>query len=156
MVCRNCGSGQSRHGNIDVGTTNAEIGQSVPGAGFLPDDNKTFDPMMAFISAKSLTYQEMADRREFQQRMAEQQQEQLFLEMSDAMKQIHIDELIAVANCDKMGVPGMTPQQAIVALQETLSREDFSFVDELYPGLREAVRKKYRDLIVDRLPVRIK
>ena len=166
MSCHNCGNKtSSRHKptssvfvDIDKDRVpqNTEINMPGPapqvGNGFGPPGAN--DAFAAFLEAKRLTYEQLTERRLFQQRMVEKQQEQIMGEMSDSMRQVHVDELIAVANCDKAGIPGMTPVQAIVLLKETLERSDFSFIAPLYPGLVEAVTIRYDEIVTNRLPTR--
>ena len=168
MGCRGCGEKSSRYSNMPKMT--GDVDGAIAAPGFQPDPNSTpsgrkvampsppspgeNDPMGSFLAAKSLSYEEMRDRIEFQQKLMESQQEQVMLQMTDAMRQIHIDELVAVVNCEKMAVPGMTEGQAIMALHEALQREDFSFITELYPGLKEAVSERYIEIQSQKLPSR--
>lgn len=169
MGCKGCEKKTSRYSNLtkmpaDIDTVE-EVLPSKPAPGFSPpvgeapidyNNPQQQDPFASFFAARALSYEELTARRQFQQNVMEQQAEQVMLQMTDDMKQVHIDELIAVVNCEKMSVPGMTPQQAIVSLQETLEREDFSFIEVLYPGLKGAVNAQYISIISTRLPGRKK
>jgi hypothetical protein len=112
------------------------------------------DPMSAFFSAKQFTYEELKERQDFTRKAAQQQSDHIMSEMTDAMKQIHLEELIATANSDMMSIPGMTSDQAVVAIKDALDRKNFAFVETLYPGLREAVEKRYVEIEARRLPGR--
>ncbi len=152
MTCRDCDDENktSRH---------ASQPEAGPAPGFTPSpapSGDTQDPFAAFFAAKNMSYEDLSARKAFRQQLMEQQSEQVMEQMSDAMRQLHIDELIGVANCEKMAVPGMTPGQAVVALKETLSRAEFSFIEDLYPGLSAAVDKRFAQIQEERLPPRKK
>lgn len=148
MTCRDCDDENkvSRH---------APQGTAEPAPGFTPGPTPpggAEDPFAAFFAAKSMSYEELSSRKAFRQQLMEQQSEQVMEQMTDAMRQLHIDELVGVANCEKMAVPGMTPGQAIVALKETLSRTEFYFIENLYPGLNNVVNKRFAKIQEERLP----
>lgn len=165
MSCHNCGKNKpSRHnpqpffGDIDkdIKSSGVEINMPIEspqaGKGFGAPGEAQNNAFSAFLEAKRMSYRELTERKLFQQRMLDNQQEQIMLEMSDAMRQIHIDELVAVVNHDKAGIPGMSSEQAIVILNETLARADFAFIHPLYPGLKEAVSKRFEEIEANRLP----
>ena len=158
MGCRDYGDKPSRHSQ-KVGPTDVDQvpeRQPIPGVSPINSvrdpSNTPTDPYAAFLAAKSQSYEEMKQKREFHQRLMDSQQAQLVAEMSDAMRRIHVDELISVVNCDKMGVPGMTPGQAVTALHDHLACAEFKFIEDLYPGLTKAVEAHYSELLLRRLP----
>jgi len=110
------------------------------------------DPLAALMAAQKMTYEDLTNRRLMQQRMIKRQSESILAEMTDAMRRVHIDELIGVANAERLSLPGMTPAQAIVALQEALGRPDFAFIEDVYPGLTAAVSSRYQKVVERRLP----
>jgi hypothetical protein len=114
------------------------------------------DPFATFFAARDASYEELKAREEAQQKRMDAEGEVAMSYMTDAMRQIHIEQLIAMANCEKTGLPGMSPGQAVVALKELLARDDHKFVDNLYPGLRAAVDTRYAEVIARRLPGRKK
>ena len=167
MSCRDCGKKANRYGNKPVGgnldalsANRVPVQEEIPGKGFKADfSNEELeraaaagDPLMQFTAAKSKTYEELATRRQLEQRLIKSQSDAMLGEMTEAMKRVHVDELISVANADRLSLPGMTPAQAIVALQELLEREDFSFIENHYEGLTAAVKERYEELVSRRLP----
>lgn len=116
--------------------------------------NQPTDPMSAFFSAKQFTYDELKSRQTFSKEAAEKQADHIMDEMTDAMKQIHLEELIATANNDPLSIPGMSAEQAIVSIKRALDRDNFFFVETLYPGLKEAVHKRYEVIESTKLPGR--
>lgn len=167
MVCRGCGDKKSRYAvgsDVDAVPTARPVA-NLPGAGSVEIPAPGFastpaeaeaarqtDPLSAFVAAKGMSYEEMVERKRLQFKFLTQQEEQIMSEMTDAMRRVHIDELISVANFQRMGIPGMTPEQAIVALKDSMERPDFSNVLQHYPGLKEAVDKRYRELEDKMLP----
>ena len=171
MSCRNCGNKASRYdrqppilkGNMDGSvetvsrnTENTEAPHTGPGFVPVPDlpdsPEEGIDPLTALFAAKKMSYEELTDRRKFQQQVVLDGQERILEQMTESMKRVHAEELIAVANCEKMALPGMHPGQAIIALREALARSDFRFMEDLYPGLTEAVEVRYQELQKNRLP----
>ena len=112
------------------------------------------DAMTAFFTAKQYSYKELKERQDFTKDAARKQSDHIMSEMTDAMRQIHLEELIATANSDMMSIPGMTSDQAVVAIKDSLDRDAFTFVAELYPGLREAVEARYEVIVAGFLPGR--
>ena len=168
MGCRGCGDKANRQMGVkgdldarppapDTVTSNVNQGSFV-GKGFKemptadPQVPPMNDPISALVAAQKMSYEELTARRTMQQRMIKSQGDAILAEMTDAMKRVHVDELIGVANADLLALPGMTPAQAVIALRDVLSRDDFAFVEDLYPGLNEAVNKRYEKLRAERLP----
>ena len=152
MGCRGCSEKTSRYGGVkmeggDV-DTNIPTGP-IPGATEMAQPT---DPMSIFLSAKSYSYEELKERQEFSRRAAKQQSDHIMGEMTDAMKQVHLEELISTANSDIMSIPGMTKDQAVVNIRDALSRPDFAHVSTLYPGLKEAVDSRYEIIVKNALP----
>jgi len=102
---------------------------------------------MAFLAAKNMSYEQMVEKKLFQQRLMEQQEEQLLGEMTEAMRRRHVDELVGVINSEKLTVPGMTPGQAVIALKKTLERDNFSFISSVYPKLKSVIDHRYATLV---------
>lgn len=152
MACRGCEDKVSRYGGVKMGEgdiDNRENNHMSQGSMQHPSD-----PMSAFFSAKHFSYEELKERQDFSKEAAKKQSEHIMSEMTDAMKQIHLEELIATANSEMMSIPGMTSDQAVVAIKDALDRHNFKFVETLYPGLKEAVNSRYTVIINNRLPVR--
>lgn len=147
MSCKGCGDKPSRYalpgGDVDH--------QPQAGAGFAPSGPP--DPLMEFVASKNVSYEEFVERQRFHQRLMEQQHNQMLVEMTDAMRRKYIDELVGVANADKIGAPGLSPDQAVVALKEVLDRPEFSFISDIYPNLRPAVASRYEEIKARALPL---
>jgi len=165
MTCRDCDKKTSRHAKIhtmpkDLDQAEPQLGRGFsvedPLGGQVPPDQGPPDPFTTFLAARNLSYDEIMARKKLQLEILEKQSEVVMAQMTDDMRQIHLEELIAVVNCEGMSVPGMTPGQAIVVLKESLDKEEFSFAGDLYPGLREAVEKRYVEIVAQRLPGRKK
>jgi len=152
MACKGCEDKVSRYGGVKMegGDMDSEE-RAFAQQGSM---NQPVDPMSAFFSAKQFSYEELKERQDFSRDAAKQQSEHIMSEMTDAMKQIHLEELITTANCDLMSIPGMTSDQAIVAIHDALNRSNFDFVETLYPGLKETVAKRYAVIESNRLPGR--
>ena len=114
------------------------------------------DPFSAFYAARNMTYEELCARRKLQQDMMRNESEQTEALMTDAMRRSNIDVLISVANYEATGVPGMTPDTAVVVLQEILARPEYTTIKPLYPGLETAVEKRYTKIKKGFLPVQKK
>lgn len=157
MTCRDCNdeNESSRHTPI-VDQPTVEPAPGFTPESISPQPGGSEDPFAAFFAARNMSYKDLTSRKEFRQQLMEQQSEQVMGQMTDAMRQLHVDELIGVANCEKMAVPGMTPGQAIVALKETLLRPEFHFIESMYPGLNVAVDKRFVRIQEERLPTRKK
>ena len=152
MGCRGCEDKVSRYGGIkleggDMDSQEKDYAQQ-------GSMNQYSDPMSAFFSAKQFTYEELKERQNFSRDAAKKQSEHIMSEVTDAMKQIHLEELIATANCEMMSIPGMTSDQAIVAIHDALNRNNFYFVETLYPGLKEAVAARLSVIESNKLPGR--
>ena len=163
MTCRGCNEKTSRYTGLPRMTR--DVDEARAGTGFMIEDplggqeveqGKSPDPITTFLAARNLSYEDIISRKNFQRDILLKQAEAVMDQMTDAMRQVHIDELIGVVNCDKMAVPGMSPGQAIMALRQCLDRKEFSFVDELYPGLREAVDEQHAKIQANSLPRRKK
>lgn len=157
MSCRDCGDKHSRYdkkvpSNVDETGNRAQQVRDAPGFNAGPAS----DPFTSFFAAQKMTYEELGEQRRLHWQMIEQQTEQVFSQMTDAMRQIHVDELVAVVNCEKMSMPGMTSGQAIASLAEALERDDFSFVKDLYPGLKEVVTVRMEEVVSRKIPGRKK
>jgi hypothetical protein len=146
MVCRDCGDKTKNRYQSETPPPVSEA----PQTGF----KGHVDPYDALIATKKFSYEELKERNSLQNKMMEDQANRITEQMSDAMRQIYIDEMISVANCEKMTHQGITPDQAIVTLATILEKPQFSFVDDLYPGLREAVEVRYTEIQSKRLPCR--
>jgi len=144
MSCKGCGDKPSRHVPIS-----GDIDSKPPARGFTPDpaSGPPGDPFMAFLAAKNMSYEQMVEKKLFQQRLMEQQEEQLLGEMTEAMRRRHVDELVGVINSEKLTVPGMTPGQAVIALKKTLERDNFSFISSVYPKLKSVIDHRYATLV---------
>jgi len=159
MGCRGCSEKASRYGgtkmeagDVDEKKTPSRIPTGpIPGASNMAQPT---DPMSIFMSAKNFSYEELKERQDFSRRAAQSQSDLIMSEMTDAMRQIHLEELIATANSDVMSIPGMTSDQAIVAIKSSLDRPDFAYVETLFPGLREAVEKRNAVIVANALPGR--
>jgi hypothetical protein len=153
MGCRGCEDKPSRYGGVKMenGDMDREQQNEYQQQGTM---NQPADPMSAFFSAKQFSYEELKSRQEFSMTAAKQQSDHIMGEMTDAMRQIHLEELIATVNCDEMSIPGMAPDHAIVAMKRALDREDFFFVMSLYPELKAAVAVRYEVILSNRLPGR--
>ena len=156
MSCRGCDDKTSRYGgvkikggDVDMSTEISEEEYARRGAMTQPTD-----PMSAFFSAQQMSYEELKNRQDFSRNAAKTQADHIINEMTDAMKQVHIEELISTANSDLMSIPNMTPDQALVSLHDIISKGSIHFLDSLYPGLREEVEKRYSSLRADALPGR--
>jgi len=112
------------------------------------------DPMSAFYTAKKMTYEELKSRQKLSTMSAKSQSDGILSEMSDAMKQVHLEELIDTANAKQMSIPNMTADQAVVAIVGIINRGDFLFLDTLYPGLREMATRRYDTIRSNMLPGR--
>jgi len=159
MGCRDCGKKVSRYG-AKPPITHVDGPQGITmSINDVPPDERNYplsmsppDPYQAFVSAKSQSYEELKEVRDFRWRMMVNQQDQLRREMSPAMRRIHVEDLIISANSEAWGVPGVTPSQAVVMLQELLELEEFLFVEELYPGLKSKVNARFASIQNDSLP----
>lgn len=151
MGCGGCDEKESRYGGAKV-MNNGDIDKAMP----QPKGTmaQPMDPMSAFFSAKQFSYEELKQRQDFTREAAKKQADHIMSEMTDAMRQIHLEELIATANSDMMSIPGMAADQAIVALKDALDRDNFAFVETLYPGLKEAVASRYEIISMSFLPGR--
>lgn len=162
MSCNNCGDKTSlRHkptvvvsGDIDskpttTNTINASADSPVTGKSFTPENQIT--PHEAFVQAKSLDFEVIINRQRAQQKRAIMEVESMYQEMTDAMRQFHIVSLVAVANYENLAMPGVSPDQAVVALKEALDREDFIKINELYPQLKSNVALRYEELMSKRI-----
>lgn len=152
MACKGCEDKVSRYGGVKV--EGGDMDNSDKAYGPQGTMNQPVDPMSIFFSAKQYSYEELKSRQDFSREAAKQQSAHIMSEMTDAMKQIHLEELIATANCDMMSIPGMTSDQAVVAIKDALDRNNFAFVSTLYPGLKEAVDARYAIIEANRLPGR--
>lgn len=153
MGCRGCDGKDSRYGGTKIMTGDVDKEAYKP-KGSMAQQQQPMDAMSAFFSAKQFTYQELKERQDFTRAAAKQQADHIMSEMTDAMRQIHLEELIATANSDMMSIPGMNADQAVVAIKDALDRDSFSFVETLYPGLREAVEARYAAISASFLPGR--
>lgn len=151
MGCRGCSEKESRYGgNKAMGT--GDIDKNI----HRQEDSmaQPMDPMSAFFSAKQFSYEELKQRQDFTREAAKKQADHIMSEMTDAMRQVHLEELIATANSDLMSIPGMTSDQAVVSIKDALDRDNFIFVETLYPGLKEAVAVRYETIVAAYLPGR--
>ena len=114
------------------------------------------DAFSTFFAARNMSYEELTARRKMQQEMMRKEAEETAGLMTDAMRQANIDVLVSVANYGMTGMPGMTPDQAVLVLRESLARPDHAKIKPLYPGLEEAVEKRYASLKTNLLPERRK
>jgi hypothetical protein len=158
MGCKDCSDKTSRYGGLKMDA--GDIDTQAPPQG-TPKGNpaasgmaQPTDPMSIFLSAKAYSYVELKERQEFSRRAAIQQADHIMKEMTDAMRQVHLEELIATANSDIMSIPGMTSDQAIVSIKMSLDRPDFEYVTTLYPGLKEAIELRHATIIANALPGR--
>jgi len=166
MPCHGCSDKPSRYGkgspDLDRGKKNPfspeNSSMSTPPQSPSGNNNSTSmeDPFSTFFAARNMSYEELRARQDLEEKKMDLEAEEVMMYMTDAMRQMNIDRLINVVNSEKMGVPGMTADQGIVVLHKMLSREDFSFTNELYPGLKEAVEKRHTELVAHRLPGRKK
>jgi hypothetical protein len=119
---------------------------------FVPDPKgMPPDPRQAFNEAKSLTFDDIMSRNNEQLNMAGVELERMYGQMTDAMRQFHVVSLVAVANYENMAMPGVTPDQAIVALKTALDREDFIKINELYPDLKGQINARWSELMAKRI-----
>ena len=159
MGCRNCGDKSSqRHaptvvvsGDVDSGRQLVEQPAIRTAKAFTPDPDEPLpmppSPHQAFIEAKTLTYEDISRRNDEQLRRAGMEVESMYLEMTDAMRQFHVMSLLAVANYENMAMPGVTPDQAIVALKSALDRDDFNNINGMYPTLKAKVNIRCQELM---------
>ena len=150
MSCRGCDEKASRYGGSKINTGDVDNRMNTPNGSMA----QPVDPMSAFISAKHFTYEELKERQDFSQKAAWQQSEHILGEMTDAMRPVHLEELVVTANSERLSIPGMSTDQAIVTIKDILDRPDFTFVSTLYPGLKEAVECRYKVIVENRLPIR--
>lgn len=154
MGCKGCSEKTSRYGGTKMEAGDVDDQKSagpIPGASNMAQPT---DPMSIFMSAKSFSYEELKERQDFSRRAAQSQADHIMSEMTDAMRQVHLEELIATANSDIMSIPGMTSDQAVVSIKTSLDRPDFTYVETLYPGLKEAVDARHAIIIAKSLPGR--
>lgn len=116
-----------------------------------PPTSEPLGPYEAFQGAKKLSFEEIMYRAGVQQKAVESEIDKAFSEMTQPMRQYHIMTLLSVANYENMNSHGVTPEQAIVGLKEALEREDFNFINNLYPHLKPQVLKRYQELVEKRI-----
>ena len=105
------------------------------------------NPHEAFMHAKSLSYDDIMRRQGDQQKRASLEVETMYREMTDAMRQFHVVSLLSVANYENLAMPGVSPDQAVIALKAALDREDFKEINNLYPTLKSQVDRRHDDLM---------
>lgn len=167
MTCRNCGDKSSnrhnptavvRSGDVDQISEVVQPASVRTGKSFAPDPSlpeappqMSSNPHEAFMQAKALSYEDILKMQEDQHRRASLEIESMYKEMTPAMRRYHVVSLLAVANYENLSMPGVTPDQAIVALKEALDRPDFNEINELYPNLKGQVELRYNDLVKKRI-----
>jgi hypothetical protein len=154
MGCKGCDDKTSRYGGLKMDAGDVDTQAPLKGNPAASGMAQPSDPMSIFLSAKSFSYAELKERQEFSRRAAIQQADHIMKEMTDAMRQVHLGELIATANSDIMSIPGMTSDQAIVSIKMSLDRPDFAYVESLYPGLKDAINSRHATIIANALPTR--
>jgi hypothetical protein len=110
------------------------------------EGEQTIDPFSMFFAARDMSYEELTARRKVQQELMRKEAEETTALMSDAMRRANIDSLISVANYEITGMSGISPDQAVVVLYETIFRPEYKGVMEHFPGLKEAVERRYAEL----------
>ncbi len=162
MTCNNCGNKASMRHNPTVIVKGGDVDapkivkpETVQaGKSFTPDHNipdMAPNPQEAFIQAKSLSFEDIMKRQGDQQKRVKLEIESAYKEMTNAMRHFHIVNLLSVANYENGGPQGISPDQAIVALKESLEREDFNDINTMYPTLRSQVLKRYDMLMLNKI-----
>lgn len=134
MSCRNCEDKPSRYQSVatkDIDRPPVEIPS---------------EPYSNFLAARSKSYEDLLKEDQEMLKFLDQQAEAAYLEMSDAMKRRYVEKMVAVANCDEVSPLGANPGQAVRALHKVLNREDFSFILDIYPTLKDQVSFLYSNL----------
>lgn len=126
MACKDCGEKKGRYAPKAAGQN---VEKSNP-----------------FEEAKQLSYEELAKMRDDLRNAHKSKSAREFEGMTEAMKVIFVEDLVSVANYQEVSPVGMSPDQAVMSLEHILQRDDFSFVDEKFPNLRESVKKRMAKL----------
>ncbi len=168
MGCNNCGKSSLRHspkvvvsGDMDKNVPaaqNLEPAVAVrPGKSFTSEEGTTevrpaaMTSQEAFEVAKSYTFDQIIEKQARDQQASAAHIESMYRQMTEHMRHFHIVSLLSVANYENLAMPGVSPDQAVIALKEALDREDFSDINMLYPSLKEKVAARYNELMQKRI-----
>ncbi len=164
MACNNCGK-SARHqkiavsGDVDTKATPAENLEPAvirPGKQFAAPEGAAAEVVPqtrqeAFEAAKAFSFDDIIHKQSAEQKRHSADVESMYRQMTDAMRHFHVISLLSVANYENLAMPGVSPDQAVIALQEALNREDFSHINDLYPTLKEKVNARYGELVKKRI-----
>lgn len=90
----------------------------------------------------NMSYEEIREHTQrFKDYFEDLAQRQL-LKMSPTVKRTFFESLIDVINCNSITPAGATPDQAAAMAWKVIQREDFRFIEEIYPGITEKLRKR--------------
>jgi hypothetical protein len=150
MACKNCGDENKPNryqpvsepngvGDIDRRAENKKTIQR-------PPKDSPIDPYSVFLAARSLSYEELSARRKEQEKVMKDQSEKAIIQMTSAMRRIHVEEMVAVINYEAIAVQTVSPGQALRVLHELLQRPEFNDINTMYPKLKNEVNQRFRKL----------
>jgi hypothetical protein len=155
MTCSNCGDRVDKYKKFTVkkpeeqtrdanfaGASPAPQPSAAPQAPASSRPNPSMNPFEDIERMNSLSYDEIKDHtRKFKVYFEELAERQL-LKMSQTVKQTFFEELIDVVNCDGISPAGATPDQAAAMAWKVIQRDDFRFLEDVYPGITDKLRKR--------------
>lgn len=161
MGCRNCDEKESRYKTVtkvnpETGARVTEyeqqppkgdIDRSQPAPGFTTEPSAQ-DRYQAFEQVKTMSYKELCSARAKKNEFMNLQAEHALKGMTDAMRQTHVEQLVAIVNCEEVNPMGMVPGAAVRVLNKLLEREDFSFILTIYPNLKDTIDALFADVVL--------
>lgn len=154
MACNGCGKSGIRHspkviisGDVDNKPVPISTGKS-----FAPEiKNPPETSKEAFNHAKELSFEDIIQRQIEHQKRVNYDIEDMYSQMTEPMRHFHILSLLANANYENQSMPGVSPDQAVVAIKSALDREDFNEINRLYPTLKNKIGERYKELMQKRI-----
>lgn len=141
MGCRNCDEKESRHSTevraqaYEQKPPRGDIDRPQAAPGFTGDPTAE-ERYQAFEQVKTMSYEELCAARVKKNEFMNLQAEHALKQMTDAMRRTHVEQLVAIINCEEINPMGMVPGAAVRVLNKILARDDFSFITAIYPNLR--------------------
>src|SRR3972149_10273497 len=150
MGCNKCGDkSQSRYGSGETKQVEYKTAQEQELAMRGEQVRQQLDSAVEKIRA--LSYEQLKESRMKQIQSVREAEDVRLKETTEAMKQVYVEELIAIVNGEDVLPTGTSPLQALVRLNRFLQRQDFSFMNKLYPTLATQVK----DMLAERQHITI-
>jgi hypothetical protein len=103
------------------------------------------NPFMDVDKLNQLSYSQIKENSKQFKKFFEDMSEKQFSKMNEDFKRAFFENLIDIINCTTLAPEGASPDQAASIAHKLIYREDFKFLEKIYPGVKEKLDFRQRE-----------